>query len=282
MTNFFTLLSGTEYSIDTLNSTTPFSPLHTSSPHQKRKPRVKSTSSTDYTTNSVNSSSINASDQTTETSNLNSLPNKAHLRLLTVNCCNIREHKSEFIAALDYVKPDLICGTESWLRGIQPGKEPSKSAIKTCEIFPEDYIIHRNDRMSRSGRVFTGVKKRLKADEQTQLVTECEIIWTKVKTKNYKDLYLSSFYMPHQNLKDLKNLDSSLKKLSEHSKSKHILLAGDFNCPDIDWDTLTVRSNAPDHEIQQTLIDISIEHGLKQVHDQPTRQENILDLVFYR
>ena len=280
MTNFFTPLSGTEYSIDTLNSTTPFSPLHTSSPHQKRKPRVKSTSSTDYTTNSVNSSSINASDQTTETNNINSLPNKANLRLLTVNCCSIREHKSEFIAALDYVKPDLICGTESWLRGIQPGKEPSKSAIKTCEIFPEDYIIHRNDRMSRGGGVFTGVKKHLIADEQTQLVTECEIIWTKVKTKNNKDLYLSSFYMPHRNLKDLKNLDSSLKKLSEHSKSKHILLAGDFNCPDIDWDTLTVRPNAPDREIQQTLIDISIEHGLTQVHDQPTRQENILDLVF--
>ena len=211
MTNFFTPLSGTEYSIDTLNSTTPFSPLHTSSPHLKRKPRVKSTPSTDYTTNSVNSSSINASDQTTETSNINSLPNKANLRLLTVNCCSIREHKSEFIAALDYVKPDLICRTESWLRGIQPGKEPSKSAIKTCEIFPEDYIIHRNDKMSRGGGVFTGVKKHLIADEQTQLVTECEIIWTKVKTKNNKDLYLSLFYMPHRNLKDLKNLDSSLK-----------------------------------------------------------------------
>ena len=68
--------------------------------------------------------------------------------------------------------------------------------------------------------------------------------------------------------------------LSEHSKSKHILLARDFNCSDIDWDTLTVRPNAPDHEIQQTHIDISIEHGLTQVHDQPTRQENILDLVF--
>ena len=164
MTNFFTPFSGTEYSIDPLNSTTPFSTLHTSSPHQKRKPRVKSTSSTDYTTNSVNSSFINASDQSTETSNINSLPNKANLRLLTVNYCSIRKHMSEFIAALDYVKPDLICGTKIWLRGIQPGKEPYKSSFKTCEIFPEDYIVHRNDRMSRGGGVFTGVKKHLIAD----------------------------------------------------------------------------------------------------------------------
>ena len=212
-------------------------------------------------------------------SNLNFLPNKGNLRLLTVNCCRNREHKSEFIAALDYVKSDLICGTESWLRGMKPGKEPSKSAIKTCEIFPKDYVIHRNDRMSQGGGVFTGVKKQFIANEQTQLVTECEIIWTKVKMKNNKDLYLSSFYMPRRNLKDLKNLDSTLKKLAEHSKSKHIFLAGDFNCPDIDWETLIVRPNAQDREIQ-TLIDISIEQGLTQVHDQPTRQENILDLVF--
>ena len=134
--------------------------------------------------------------------------------------------------------------------------------------------------MSRGGGVFTGINKQFIADEQTQLVTECEIIWSKVKMKNNRDLYLSSFYMPHRNMNDLRNLDSSLKKLSEHSKSKHIFLAGDFNCPDIDWETLTVRQNAQDREIQQYLIDISVEHGLTQVHDQPTRQENILDLVF--
>ena len=101
-----------------------------------------------------------------------------------------------------------------------------------------------------------------------------------LKMKNNKDLYLSSFYMPHRNMNDIKNLDSSLKKLSESNKSKHILLAGDFNCPDIDWNTLTVRPNAPDREIQKSLIELSIEHGLTQVHSQPTRQENVLDLVF--
>ena len=128
--------------------------------------------------------------------------------------------------------------------------------------------------------MFTGVKKNLVATEQTELITECEIEWTKVKMKSNKDLYLSSFYMPHRNLKDLQNLDQSLKKLSNSSKSKHILLAGDFNCPDINWENLTVRPNAPDREIQQALIDISTEHGLTQVHNQPTRQDNILDLVF--
>ena len=74
---------------------------------------------------------------------------------------------------------------------------------------------------------------------------------------------------------------STLKKLSEHSKSKHIFLAGGFNCPDIDLETLTVRPNVPHREIQQTLVDISIEHGLTHVHDQPTRQEKHIRPSFY-
>lgn len=96
--------------------------------------------------------------------------------------------------------------------------------------------------MSRGGGVFTGVRKELIADEQLQLITDCEIEWTKVKMKNKKDLYLSSFYMPQRNMKDITNLDNSLKKLSESGRSKHILLAGDFNCPDIEWEKLQVST----------------------------------------
>ena len=54
--------------------------------------------------------------------------------------------------------------------------------------------------------IFTGVSNNLIANEQAQLVTDCEIEWTKVKLKNNKDLYLSSFYMPHRNLEDLKDI----------------------------------------------------------------------------
>ena len=35
-----------------------------------------------------------------------------------------------------------------------------------------------------------------------------------------------------------------------------------------------------DREVQQALLDVTIEHGLSQVHDQPTRDNNLLDLVF--
>ena len=59
-TNFNTPLSGTEQSIDSLNSTGPFSPLHTSSPHRIKdysKTRSRSHLSSDGGPNRSNNSS---------------------------------------------------------------------------------------------------------------------------------------------------------------------------------------------------------------------------------
>ena len=102
----------------------------------------------------------------------NFLPKKTYLRLLTANCCSIREYKSEFTAALDYVKLDLICGTESWLKGVKPGKEPAKMQSRPVKFFQMTLLY--TDRMSRGCWVFTGVRKNLIADEQTQLITDCD------------------------------------------------------------------------------------------------------------
>ena len=129
-TNVFSPLSGTDIhvSVDSLNSTTPFSPLHTSSPHPKK----------DRSTNSKPSPGISSSHSRSKNSmddSSNFLPKKTYLRLLTANCCSIREHKSEFTAALDYVKSDLICGTESWLKGVKPGKEPAKMQSRPGKFF---------------------------------------------------------------------------------------------------------------------------------------------------
>ena len=45
------------------------------------------------------------------------LPKKQNLRILNINCRSVKENNAEFKTALEYIKPDIICGTESWLRG---------------------------------------------------------------------------------------------------------------------------------------------------------------------
>ena len=82
-------------------------------------------------------------------------------------------------------------------------------------------------------------------------------------------------------MKDLCELKKSLELLNGN-KPIDIILCGDFNCPDIDWEHLTLkhRQNIQDKSEQQFLIDISTDFNLTQIHDKPTREDNLLDLVF--
>ncbi|XP_052780575.1 uncharacterized protein LOC128217460 [Mya arenaria] len=199
---------------------------------------------------------------------------------MNINCRSIRGGKSsEFQAALNYIRPDIVCGTESWLKGVQPGKAETADSIKSSEVFPQNYNAFRNDRGTLGGGVFVLVHQDLISEEKPELVTNCEIEWTKVKVKGSKDLLISSFYMPHRSLIHVSELKKSLE-LTTTGKEKHIILAGDFNCPDIDWKTLTVRNNAQDREVQQALLDVITEFNLTQIHDQPTRENNLLYLIF--
>ena len=86
--------------------------------------------------------------------------------------------------------------------------------------------------------------------------------------------------MPKRSHKDLAGLHKTLQSITETQARRLVILAGDFNCPDIDWDTASVAPNAPDRQTQQELIDVSTSAQLSQVHHQATREENILDLVF--
>ena len=83
--------------------------------------------------------------------------------------------------------------------------------------------------------------------------------------------------MPHRNLNEINRLDDSLRQITQCKSGKHIILAGDFNCPDMDWEKMTTKKGAAGREVQQALLDLSIEHGLTQVHSQPTRDMNMLD-----
>jgi hypothetical protein len=93
-----------------------FSPLKVSSPKTNNS----------YTT----TSKMNTSKNRSNSNNVFNLPAKRNLRILTVNCRSIKDKTSEITVAVNYIKPDIICGTESWLKGEKPGKNPTKDAIK--------------------------------------------------------------------------------------------------------------------------------------------------------
>jgi predicted nucleotide-binding protein (sugar kinase/HSP70/actin superfamily) len=109
--------------------TSQFSPLKTSSP----KSAQNNSKSHRKEPNSTNKSR-------TESTSIPNLPPKRNLRILTVNCRSIKDKTSELNVIINYTKPDIVIGTESWLKGVKPGRNPITDAIKSSEVFPIQLI----------------------------------------------------------------------------------------------------------------------------------------------
>ena len=135
--------------------------------------------------------------------------------------------------------------------GLTTAKDPEKITIKSSKVFPPGFTVHQNDRVTGpGGGVFTAVKEGLIADAQPQLTTDCEIVWTNVIARNKKDIQLCSYDIPHLNLNNIARLDKSLKQATNQRKGNHIILAGDFNFTDINWEKMSVNKGAADCEVQ--------------------------------
>ena len=256
--NFYHPLTDSEITLDSFDSssttcspkTLPYRPLnsstpnagYSSSPHQRlnqtRKRMSSSASFNSSNTDQLPSESSSPLGPTcsnlTCASPLLTNPPKSNLRLLNINCRGIRGKKSEFAHLLDYTKPDIVCGVESFLHGVKPGLNPDSDHIKSSEIFPPQYNVYRNDRNVNGGGVFILVHKRLVSMELPEFITDCELNWVKLQLLGCKELFIGCFYMPHRSMSDLIALDLSLENINKKG-NRHVILCGDFNCPDIDW-----------------------------------------------
>ena len=78
----------------------------------------------------------------------------------------------------------------------------------------------------------------------------------------------------------LTSVQSEFLQLKKKSKNAIFILGGDFNVPDIDWTTHKISGTSYPQRVSQTFLDITMELGLEQLVDFPTRLENTLDLIF--
>ena len=106
--------------------------------------------------------------------------------------------------AVDYIKPDIISGTESWLKGYKPVKiqtsdemkvskgakiknrynqvphlthdtngKVTKTQLKTSEIFPDNYNVFRIDKGILGVGVFIAAQNNISAVECVDVITGC-------------------------------------------------------------------------------------------------------------
>ena len=175
---------------------------------------------------------------------------------------------------LDSVKPDIIIGVETHIdeKTIPLGGETAIGLPASL------YKTFRKDQNHHGGGVLISIRNNLASHRVPELETDCEIVWAAVKLKGKKTLYISSFYRPNEGDEHrLLQLGESLDKLAR--TPNHIyFIGGDFNFPDWDWNTMTLKPKCGHPRLHKDFIAMLQDHGLEQMVMKPTRMDNTLDL----
>ena len=281
--NSFSILS--KCSIDSLNSPV-FNPTSHSSPvtdnpqrqhthrHNPRDSAKYSTSSLHNRTNLTSSSSIGPSTPSyheSSSSNTSSkfTPKKNNWRTLIMNSNSIKCRKAELDYITDYVKPDAIIVTETKL----------DSTVGNAEFMPPGYNCFRKDRSFDGGGVMIAIKSCYPAVD-AEIKSDSELIWVTVSMRNERKITIGSFYRPpDKGIDPIEGLNQSLSSLNyKRCKNTTILLGGDFNLPHIDWNSNSVSPSCPNKQAHERLLEVLSDHHLTQMQQEPTRNNDILDL----
>jgi len=198
---------------------------------------------------------------------------KSQLKLLNINCQSISSKKTEFQHAVNTHSPDIICATETWLT-----PEHRNGEIGDPDLFMEEYEIFRRDRQHRKGGgVMLAVKKSINCERAHDAEADYESVWVRIPQPNGKLLYITSMYRPLAS--DVSTSVGLLQSLQKIPRSADIIIAGDLNYPDIDWECKSTRTGSANRLLHDQFIEILDDFAMEQLVEDPTRGENTLDLI---
>jgi hypothetical protein len=195
---------------------------------------------------------------------------KRSVKVIVTNFRSIIDKKQEYENLLHSTKPDIIIGTESWL----------KPKHYDNEIFDPDmgYIPYRRDRIGQTGGgVFIAVRDTIIAQRVKEYETDCENIWVKIELAGQKPLIIGSYYKPHEH--DEHSLQEFNRSLQMVTKSNpNIWVGGDFNLPKMDWDQQSPSSDCKYPTYYRKFIELVNDHSLQQMVNAPTTEKHVFDL----
>ena len=161
---------------------------------------------------------------------------------------------------------DVVLITESWC------DDTFTHGILDPEL---KFNVYRRDRNRHGGGVCLFVTRLLQS-AQVNIVTEfnhLEIVCVDVLTLPTTLRVFVAYRPPSSGADYQTSLMQCLR--SYYSLNCVNIVAGDFNCPRVDWSCLT----CPNDTINEPLLKFAIECGFIQTVKFPTREENILDLI---
>ena len=100
--------------------------------------------------------------------------------------------------------------------------------------------------------------------------TDAQTVWGKFELHGGKSTLIGAYYHPPNN-----HAPDSVNQLGEQLKSLDpevpIILGGDFNVGDIDWENNTIASLSDRKTLCETLIDVFEDHHIDQIQRECTR-----------
>ena len=203
------------------------------------------------------------------------------LKVLNANCRSITDKRGQFQNLVDSCDPDIVVGTETWLK-----EEQADGEIGMAGRFSSEYEIHRRDRdetnstKESGGGVFVAVKKQpgVVSSRQEILETNCEICWVKIDVHGVKSIFMGGYYRPNaDDAVSAAQFKESVERIQNRTQS-HVWIAGDFNYPDIEWPSRYIKDGCGYVTLHNDFIEMLDDNGLSQVVEDETRLNNTLDL----
>ena len=78
----------------------------------------------------------------------------------------------------------------------------------------------------------------------------------------------------------LNKVKEDISTIKEKHRRDIVVIGGDFNLPDINWEEQTIINRQYPIKANQTFLEIVADNGLEQIVDFHTRKDNTLDLMF--
>lgn len=162
--------------------------------------------------------------------------------------------------------PDIAILIETWLH----------DQIPDSDVFPDGFYVFRRDRVSRGEGDALLVRYTLSCTFIAH-DHECQMVWASINFGRQLMLVGGIYRCPQANIDVLQSLFEFLQ--TKNKQFSRIILAGDFNLPDIDWENVTPKGIG---EHSRILVDIAFNYNLGQVVTSPTRMSSGSESLLYQ
>ena len=173
----------------------------------------------------------------------------------------------EFWNLIDTYNPDVVIGTESWL----------KEDISNAEVFRANFTTFRRNRSARGGGVFICVKNTI-ASTELWVDDDFEMIAVELKGMNAKYTWeiIGIYTVPNEDMLAIERL--AARKLPTRNLTKRCIIGGDLNLPQAEWKEDEEKTSG----FQAIVNNLVWDSSYTQVESGPTRGDAVLGIHLLR